>query len=94
MAQNYQNNRSNNRPQNGKPHYKKPQGPQGAVVEVRDNNVGQALRRLKKILTNEGVFRELRDRRFYEKPSEKKKKAKAAARKRWQKDVAKRNEQI
>ncbi len=39
-------------------------------VFVRDNNVDQALRVLKKKMQREGVFRELKRRRFYEKPSE------------------------
>src|SRR3974390_695445 len=40
-------------------------------VLVRDNNVDQALRVLKKRMQREGVFREMKRRRFYEKPSEK-----------------------
>jgi len=40
-------------------------------VFVRDNNVDQALRMLKRKLQREGVFREMKRRRFYEKPSEK-----------------------
>jgi len=39
-------------------------------VLVRDNNVEQALRVLKKKLQREGVFREMKQRRAYEKPSE------------------------
>jgi small subunit ribosomal protein S21 len=39
-------------------------------VSVRDNNVDQALRVLKKKLQKEGVFREMKRRRSYEKPSE------------------------
>lgn len=39
-------------------------------VLVRDNNIEQALRVLKKRMQREGVFREMRKRRFYEKPSE------------------------
>jgi small subunit ribosomal protein S21 len=39
-------------------------------VYVRDNNVDQALRALKKKMQREGIFRELKRRRFYEKPSE------------------------
>ncbi|MDR7142517.1 30S ribosomal protein S21 [Rhizobium sp. BE258] len=39
-------------------------------VLVRDNNVEQALRVLKKKLQKEGVFREMKERRAYEKPSE------------------------
>jgi small subunit ribosomal protein S21 len=38
-------------------------------VFVRDNNVDQALRVLKKKMQREGVFREMKQRRFYEKPS-------------------------
>ena len=41
-------------------------------VFVRDNNVDQALRALKKKLQREGLFRELKRRKAYEKPSEKK----------------------
>ena len=41
-------------------------------VTVRDNNVEQALRILKKKMQREGIFRETKQRRFYEKPSEKK----------------------
>jgi small subunit ribosomal protein S21 len=40
-------------------------------VFVRDNNIDQALRALKKKMQREGVFREMKRRRFYEKPSEK-----------------------
>jgi small subunit ribosomal protein S21 len=39
-------------------------------VFVRDNNVDQALRVLKKKMQRDGVFREMKRRRFYEKPSE------------------------
>ena len=41
-------------------------------VVVRDNNVDQALRALKKKMQREGIFREIKLRRHYEKPSEKK----------------------
>lgn len=67
-------------------------GPRGTLVEVRDNNINQAMSRLKKLLQREGVFKELRDRRYFEKPSMTRKKAKAAARKRYQKEQAKRND--
>ena len=39
-------------------------------VLVRDNNIDQALRVLKKKMQREGVFHEMKQRRFYEKPSE------------------------
>jgi len=48
-------------------------------VIVRDNNVDQALRALKKKLQREGVYREMKMRRFYEKPSEKKARKNTAA---------------
>jgi small subunit ribosomal protein S21 len=48
-------------------------------VLVRDNDVEQALRVLKKRMLREGVFKEMRRRRFYEKPSEKVTREKAEA---------------
>jgi small subunit ribosomal protein S21 len=39
-------------------------------VLVRDNNVDQALKALKKKMQREGIFREMKLRRHYEKPSE------------------------
>lgn len=61
----------------------------GLYVEVRNNDVGRAMRKLKKMLNNEGVMKEVREREFFEKPSLKRKKAKAAARKRWLKQQEK-----
>jgi small subunit ribosomal protein S21 len=46
-------------------------------VSVRDNNVDQALRVLKKKMQREGIFREMKLRNCYEKPSEKKAREKA-----------------
>ena len=48
-------------------------------IIVRDNNVEQALRALKKKLQREGVYREMKLRRHYEKPSEKRARERAAA---------------
>src|SRR5690242_5799548 len=48
-------------------------------IIVRDNNVDQALRALKKKLQREGVYREMKLRRHYEKPSERRAREKAAA---------------
>jgi small subunit ribosomal protein S21 len=48
-------------------------------VLVRDNNVDQALKVLKKKMQREGVFREMKLRGHYEKPSEKKVREKAEA---------------
>ena len=41
-------------------------------IDVRDNNVDQALRALKKKIQREGLLREMRAQEFYEKPSVKK----------------------
>jgi small subunit ribosomal protein S21 len=46
-------------------------------VIVRDNNVDQALRALKKKMQREGIFREMKLRGHYEKPSERKTREKA-----------------
>lgn len=61
-------------------------------VLVRDNNVDQALRALKKKLQREGVFREMKLRRNYEKPSEKKAREKAESVRRQRKVERKRKE--
>jgi small subunit ribosomal protein S21 len=53
-------------------------------VIVQDNQIEKAIRDLKKKLTKEGFFSEIKERRFYDKPSvqKKKKQAKAAKRRR------------
>lgn len=61
-------------------------------VTVRDNNVDQALRALKKKMQREGVFREMKLRRSYEKPSEKRAREKAEAMRRHRKMMRKRLE--
>src|SRR6516162_8840162 len=48
-------------------------------ILVRDNNIDQALRVLKKKMQREGVFREMKLRSHYEKPSERKTREKAEA---------------
>jgi small subunit ribosomal protein S21 len=48
-------------------------------VFVRDNDVNGALRVLKKKMQREGVFREMKRRRSYEKPSERRVREKAEA---------------
>ena len=61
-------------------------------VNVRDNNVEQALRVLKKKMQREGLFREMKDRRHFEKNSEKKKRTQAEAVRRARKEDRKRRE--
>ena len=61
-------------------------------VSVRDNNVDQALRALKKKMQREGIFREMKLRRAYEKPSEKRARERAEAVRRHRKLLRKRME--
>ncbi|PCJ98613.1 MAG: 30S ribosomal protein S21 [Zetaproteobacteria bacterium] len=61
-------------------------------VNVRDNNVDQALRVLKKKMQREGIFREMKLRRHYEKPSEKRAREDAEAIRRCRKMERKRRE--
>jgi small subunit ribosomal protein S21 len=58
-------------------------------VFVRDNNVDQALRALKKKMQREGMFKEMKRRRFYEKPSEKATREKAESERRRRKRARK-----
>jgi small subunit ribosomal protein S21 len=61
--------------------YARPPKEAGSPVQVlvRDNNVDQALRALKKKMQREGIFREMKLRGHYEKPSERKAREKAEA---------------
>jgi small subunit ribosomal protein S21 len=62
------------------------------LVSVRDNNVDQALRALKKKMQREGIFREMKLRRSFEKPSEKRARERAEAVRRHRKMLRKRLE--
>ena len=62
-------------------------------VLVRDNNVDQALRALKKKMQREGIFREMKLRNYYEKPSEKKTREKSEAVRRARKLARKKSQQ-
>lgn len=66
----------------------------GLHVEVRNGDFNFALRKFKKKVAEDGILQELRQREFYEKPSLKRKKAKAAGRSRWLKKLAKMEEQM
>lgn len=59
----------------------------GLFVEVHNNDVNKALRKLKKQIQADGIFQTLRERERFETPSQKRKKAKARAQKRWQKKL-------
>ena len=58
-------------------------------VKVYDNNVGKAIDKLKNLLVNEGLFKELKDRKHYTKPSLKKKLKREEAEKQRQRDFKK-----
>jgi len=60
-------------------------------VEIRNNNVERGMQVLKRKLIDEGVFKELQERRFYEKPSDKKRRLKRAAIAREARKVRERN---
>lgn len=61
-------------------------------VQVRDNNIDQALRVLKKKMQREGIFREMKLRRHHEKPAQKRAREKAEAVRRYRKLLRKRLE--
>ena len=63
-------------------------------VDVRNNNVDQALRILKKKLMLDGFFNELRERESFMSKGEKKRRAKAAGVRRYKKDQKKRQEEL
>ena len=63
-------------------------------VDVRKNNVDQALRILKKKLQVDGLFNELREREHFVSRGEKRRRAKAAGRRRMLKDQKKRREEL
>jgi len=74
-----------------KNHNKSLQPINGLAVEVRNGDVNKALRRFKKLVQEDGILQEVRNREFYEKPTTRRKNAKKAARSRWLKKQAKEN---
>jgi small subunit ribosomal protein S21 len=63
-------------------------------VDVRNNNVDQALRILKKKLMLDGMFNELREREHFVSKGEKRRHAKAAGIRRCKKELKKRQEEL
>lgn len=59
----------------------------GITVYVKNDNVEQAIRKLKKRVQDSGVLQELRDREGYEKPTVERKRKKSAAKNRWHKKL-------
>ena len=64
----------------------------GTTVTVRNGDVNGAMRVLKKRLLKDGFFQELRERTFYESRGTKRRKAKAAATRRYKRKMQKRFE--
>lgn len=64
------------------------EGLRGLYVEVKNNDFSRAYRKFKKKVTEDGILQELRKKEHYEKPSVKRKRAKAAARARWLKKLS------
>jgi small subunit ribosomal protein S21 len=60
----------------------------GNLVFVSNDNVEKALRKFKKKVAESGLLQELRERETYEKPTTARKKAKAAAKRRWKKKLS------
>ena len=56
-------------------------------VLVQDNNMERALRKFKKKIQEQGLLLELKERETYEKPTTRRKRKKAAAKNRWQKQL-------
>ena len=59
-------------------------------IQVRDNNIEQALRALKKKMQREGIYREMKMRRHFEKPSERRVREQSEAMRRYRKLMRKR----
>ena len=68
--------------------------PSGMTVTVRNGDVNGALRVLKKKLIKDGLFQEIRERSFYESRGTKRRKAKAAATRRYKRKMQKRLEEL
>lgn len=73
----------------GKPYVKRSNLSSESMIEiiVGQNNLEKAMRVLKRKLIREGVFKELKSRRFYEKPSERRKRKNKEAQKKRRKEV-------
>jgi len=84
---NYNRNRNNNWKYNNDNRHRQKRDerkPEGLQVFVREGeDINKALRKLKKKVEAAGILKETRDRQFYTKPSEKRRKAKQAGRMRW-----------
>ena len=57
-------------------------------VQVQDNNVEKAIKLLKRKLTKEGIFRQLKEKRWHEKPSDARRRKQRQARRRVRRQIA------
>lgn len=67
---------------------------EGLMVNVYNNDVNKALRRLKRKVANSGVLKTLHEKKAYEKPSDKRRRLKKAAIRRSQKKLEKRKAEL
>ena len=67
--------------------YEKPNKVTGNLVVVQHDNVEKSLRKFNKKVAESGLLQNLRERETYEKPTTRRKKAKASAKRRWQKKL-------
>ena len=74
--------------------YNKETEKDGLKVTVRDGNVEKAIRVLKKKVMRAGVFQELRERQFYESKGTNRRKAKAAATRRFKRKMQKQKDEL
>jgi small subunit ribosomal protein S21 len=63
-------------------------------IDVRNNNLDRALKVLKRKLTEEGVFKDMQKHRFYEKPSDKRRRKRRAAEARARREEADRRARL
>ena len=69
-------------------------GPSGLYVQVQNNDVNKALRKLKKKIAEEGIVQEVKKREFYESKGTRKRKEKEAAIRRHKRNLAKQKAQL
>jgi len=68
-----------------KPNFKERPRDEGIKVTVRDGNLEKAMRIFKKKVQKAGILKDAKEKRFFEKPSEKKQRKKKEAVRRWRK---------
>jgi small subunit ribosomal protein S21 len=66
----------------------------GIEVSVRDNDVEQAIKALKRKIARDGLLKQLKSKKNYEKPSEKRKRKERESKRRIRKALARRARRI